>query len=196
MWGRGKRVGLVPLRDGGIYVFLVANAPENNPSPEELLPLFSEFGGYAPEILAQLPEMEVLHHDLHGLETPMWSEGRVALLGDAAHGMTPNMGQGAAQAIESAWVLAAELRATKDVLQALLQYIRVREARVKTIMSRSRQMGRIGQLENGFVRWLRNLATRMTPSSVMVRRMEELLGEGSKLLQGGKAALCCCKLYD
>ena len=36
MWGRGKRVGLVPLRDGGIYVFLVANAPENNPSPEEL----------------------------------------------------------------------------------------------------------------------------------------------------------------
>jgi hypothetical protein len=51
------------------------------------------------------------------------------------------------------------------------------------IMSRSRQIGRIGQLENSFVRWLRDLAARMTPSSVMIRNMENLLGEGSKLLQ-------------
>jgi 2-polyprenyl-6-methoxyphenol hydroxylase-like FAD-dependent oxidoreductase len=183
MWGRGKRVGLVPLANERVYVFLVANAPENTTSPAELLPMFSEFGGFAPEILAQLPEVELLHHDLHDLETPLWFDGHVALLGDAAHGMTPNMGQGAAQAIESAWVLAAELRNTEDVGQALRNYKRIRESRVKMIMSRSRQIGRIGQLENSFVRWLRDLAARMTPSSVMIRNMENLLGEGSKLLQ-------------
>lgn len=58
-----------------------------------------------------------------------WSQGRVTLLGDAAHPMTNAVGQGANQAIEDAVVLAKCLRAVSDPPAALAQYERERVGR-------------------------------------------------------------------
>jgi 2-polyprenyl-6-methoxyphenol hydroxylase-like FAD-dependent oxidoreductase len=72
-----------------------------------------------------------------------WSKGRVTLLGDAAHPMTPNMGQGANQAIEDAVVLAACLKAENDVSAALHAYEARRLKRANAIVQRSARIGQV-----------------------------------------------------
>ncbi|HSW24773.1 MAG TPA: FAD-dependent monooxygenase [Burkholderiaceae bacterium] len=73
-----------------------------------------------------------------------WTAGRIGLLGDAAHAMLPFFGQGAAQAIEDAFVLAACLKATdrRSAPQALRRYERIRRPRASQVqvMSRGREV--------------------------------------------------------
>jgi len=82
------------------------------------------------------------------------------LLGDAAHALTPNMGQGAGMAMEDAAVLAEELamadRGEKDLGAALASYVARRRSRVETITRLSRAVGDDGQLTGPLACWLRN----------------------------------------
>lgn len=77
---------------------------------------------------------------------PTYAFARVALLGDAAHAMTPFTGAGAAQAIEDAWILSALLshpRTTlRNVAQVLQVYSRVRLPLASQVAERSRRNGR------------------------------------------------------
>ena len=69
-----------------------------------------------------------------------WSTGRITLLGDAAHAMVPYLAQGACQAIEDAWVLAACLNhhGPAGVQDALLEYERRRQPRTRRIQAGAR----------------------------------------------------------
>ena len=84
----------------------------------------------------------------------------MALLGDAAHALTPNMGQGAGMAMEDAAVLAEELaraaRGETAVEEALTSYVARRRHRVEAIVRLSRQIGEEGQLTGPLACWLRN----------------------------------------
>jgi 2-polyprenyl-6-methoxyphenol hydroxylase-like FAD-dependent oxidoreductase len=87
---------------------------------------------------------DVLRNDIEELPPlPAMHAGRVALLGDAGHAMTPDLGQGACQAIEDAVVLAALLdpsdRAT--VPDALVRYTNLRLPRTSAVVRRSRKAG-------------------------------------------------------
>lgn len=70
-------------------------------------------------------------HDLPSM--PRWSSGRVGLLGDAAHAMSPSAGQGASMALEDAMVLAQCLRDDSDVSRAFVTFERLRRPRVDAI---------------------------------------------------------------
>jgi 2-polyprenyl-6-methoxyphenol hydroxylase-like FAD-dependent oxidoreductase len=62
--------------------------------------------------------------------TQNWGRGRIQLIGDAAHAMVPNAGQGACQAFEDAYILARWLEACRDPAEALRNFRRIRIPRV------------------------------------------------------------------
>lgn len=168
-WGRGRRFGIVPVGPDLTYWFATLNAPaggEDGPDIiEELLGIFADFAAPTPELLRATPA--VLRNDIIDLPPlDRWVDGRIALLGDAAHAMTPNMGQGACQAIEDAVALADALASGTDPVRALRTYESSRLPRARWFVQNSEQFGRIGQWEAPAAVFARDLLTRWTPAFV------------------------------
>ncbi|MGV9453813.1 FAD-dependent oxidoreductase [Streptomyces sp. NPDC003635] len=174
-WGRGRRFGYAPLPDGRVYAFATLNAPENGPriGLAELRRRFGDWHDPIPALLDATDEHAVLHHDIHELP-PLRSyvTGRVALVGDAAHAMTPNLGQGACQALEDAVVL-ADCATARD---GLLVYDMQRRPRTQRIARRSRQIGRMAQTSSRSAVALRDGLLRAAPARALQRSMEPVLG--------------------
>ncbi len=100
----------------------------------------------------------------------------MTLLGDAAHPMTPNLGQGAGQAMEDAVVLARCLREGGATADSLQRYERLRCDRAAMVVRRPRRVGRVGQLANPLVCRLRDRGLAMIPPKVQLRHLEEVMG--------------------
>ncbi|MEU8133506.1 FAD-dependent monooxygenase [Streptodolium elevatio] len=180
-WGRGERFGFTALPGGRFYCFGTATVPAGGKAPgSERAEVLRRFGGWPkpiPDLLAAVPESAVLRHDIYDLPPlPDYVRGRVALLGDAAHAMTPNLGQGACQALEDAVVLAASLDAAPDIDAALARYDQARRSRTQMVVRRSARMGTIGQLAWPPAVLGRDLAARLTPAALTLRSMTPILG--------------------
>ncbi|MEU1364115.1 FAD-dependent monooxygenase [Micromonospora zamorensis] len=154
------------------------NAPPGGHAPDELAALRERFGDWhapIPALLAATPPGVVLRNDIHHLAVPLSSyvRGRVALLGDAAHAMTPNLGQGAGQAIEDGVVLGAVCAGGADGLPAALAaYDEQRRPRSQAIARAAFRAGRYGQqLRNPLAIALRDSALRLTPGRAALRGM-------------------------
>jgi len=179
-WGRGTRFGFAPLPDHRVYCYATANAPEGLTCPggevAELHARFSDWHDPIPELVGAAETAQVLRHDLYELpDLGSFARGRVVLLGDAAHAMTPNLGQGACQALEDAATLGAILDEQPDVAGALANYDRLRRPRTQDIIKRSRQVGAIGQWS-----WLPAVALRdrllpLVPESASLRMLAAVL---------------------
>jgi 2-polyprenyl-6-methoxyphenol hydroxylase-like FAD-dependent oxidoreductase len=150
-WGRGTVFGVMPLSDGRVYCYAAAAAPAppgQRAADNELAELVRLFGRWhepIPGLLASAAPRDVLRHDVAELAGPLPSfhRGRVALLGDAAHPMTPNLGQGACQALEDAAVIARlAAEAEPDEVPALLaRYTAARLPRTGNVVRWSRRAG-------------------------------------------------------
>jgi 2-polyprenyl-6-methoxyphenol hydroxylase-like FAD-dependent oxidoreductase len=121
---------------------------------------------------------EVLQHDVYDLVKPLpaYHAGPVAFVGDAAHAMTPDLGQGGCQAIEDGVVLAQTVVAD-DVRARLPLYTSARLKRTVAIMRQSRQMGRLGQVSSPLAIVARTGAMRLVgilPASVTDRALVSL----------------------
>ena len=92
---------------------------------------------------------------------PAWSKGRITLLGDAAHPMLPFLSQGAAMAIEDAYVLAAALAAQDEVGAALAQYEALRRPRTARVQLESRERGRTYHLASPLALLKRDISYRL-----------------------------------
>lgn len=183
MWGHGQRIGLIPLSEGQVYAFLVADAPPGTPgtptSAKDLRAQFSAFGEPAAAVLANIDDStEILHHDIEDLSEHAFSAGRVALLGDAAHALTPNMGQGAAMAIEDAFVLSQCLDEHGAEPAALKAYAQRRRTRVKSIAQRSLRIGQLGQWRRPWACALRNALMRALPDASGQAQVQALVRAG------------------
>ncbi|MBW5482470.1 FAD-dependent oxidoreductase, partial [Streptomyces bambusae] len=174
-WGRDGRFGVTPLSDGRFYLYATAVAPAGTRSADPRAELGRRFGSWHDPIPALLDRVcrldpaDVLQNDLYDLAAPLPSlhHGRIAWLGDAAHAMAPNLGQGGCQGVEDAVVL-AHLLPTGDagdtgnagdtgdgpdpdadpVPAALAAYTAARRDRTDAVRVRARRVGRLGALRN------------------------------------------------
>jgi salicylate hydroxylase len=93
-----------------------------------------------------------------------WTDGPVALLGDAAHPMTPDLGQGGSQSIEDAVVLAKVLAAADGDPRALASYSTARLPRTMDIVKRSKRMAAFHHASTPVGVFLRGQALRLSSS--------------------------------
>jgi len=144
----GPKAGLIPLTRDTAYIFRIGPEPGNPRFPRnELANIMRErlkpFGGAIGELANCITDPElVVYRPLESVFVPApWYRGRVVLIGDAAHAITPHLGQGAAQAVEDAVVLADELRKDEPLEKSLDSYVKRRYERCKLILEASLQIG-------------------------------------------------------
>ena len=145
-WGRGTVFGVMPLSDGRVYCYAAAPADPGARVGDELAELVRLFGRWhepIPGLLAITRPQDVLRHDVAELAAslPSFHRGRAALLGDAAHPMTPNLGQGACQALEDAAVISWLAAGTgpDSVTGMLARYTAARLPRTTNVVRWSRR---------------------------------------------------------
>ncbi|MFF8394893.1 FAD-dependent monooxygenase [Streptomyces sp. NPDC016172] len=174
-WGQGAEFGHIAFRDGRAEWHAVLSLPAGTRFADpldELRRRFRTWHGPIPALLDATRPDAVLHHDVNELRSPLpsYTVGRTTLLGDAAHAMTPNLGQGACQALEDAVTLAAVLATESTVEAALARYDAERRPRTQAVARAARQTGRMGQqLSHPLAVALRNTAMRLTPSRATTR---------------------------
>jgi 2-polyprenyl-6-methoxyphenol hydroxylase-like FAD-dependent oxidoreductase len=123
-------------------------------------------------LAATQPESVLVNRILRLKALPAWTLGTVALLGDAAHAMEPNLAQGAAQAIEDAEALLIALRGGGELAGALAAYAAARRRRARMFQ---RQSSRFARLALSTHTGPRDLMMRLSPEGVRRRLMERLL---------------------
>lgn len=158
--GTGRSFLTIPIGQGRAYCYCdeltdgrrVAAPPSDVAS---LRARFAGFGAPAPAILAALDDAtEIFAAPIEEVADVWWGPGgRVVLIGDAAHGMSPNMAQGASLAFEDALVLAESLSASTDVEEAVAAFVARRDARVRWVRAQTHRRDRLRKLP-GFVRAL------------------------------------------
>jgi FAD-dependent urate hydroxylase len=181
-WGHGTRFGIAPLKNDHVYWFATKNAPEGEKDvagqlKRQLLALFGDWHEPIRALIEVTDETKILRNDIYDVEPlARWTDGRVALLGDAAHAATPNLGQGACQALEDAVVLGQCLKPDVNVVTALREYEGRRLKRANQVVLRSRQIGVVGQWENPLACTLRDTAVRLLPQSMRIKQLSDIIG--------------------
>jgi FAD-dependent urate hydroxylase len=144
--GEGKRVSVMPVAGGRFYFFFDVPLPKGVPAEREAYRelLRGYFKGWAAPVQLLIDRIDPAttnRVEIHDIEPFMtWTRGRVALLGDAAHSTTPDIGQGGCSAMEDAVTLSIALQTnTLGVEDALKRYEKRRVARAAELVLRARR---------------------------------------------------------
>lgn len=172
-WGKGKRFGYVVLNDQEIYWYLLINDTMGNleSKPNDYVDSFFPLASSLIKSTSSESIIVAKLFDLAPIEE--WSLSKVCLLGDAAHATTPNLGQGACQAIEDAYTL-GELLMKYTIDQAFEMYPKIRKRKAHTIVKTSWSVGKLSHLNNPLLIFLRNCIMKSTPKRVMEQRLKRM----------------------
>ncbi|KAI8816325.1 FAD-binding monooxygenase [Fimicolochytrium jonesii] len=189
--GDGKRVSMMPMGDGHKFYFFfdvsmpagsVASHPDTYKN--ELAAYFAGWADPVQNLIKTLDPAKVARVEIHDIEElTTFVNGRVALLGDAAHGTAPDLGQGGCQAMEDAWVLAQALKNHPgDHSAAYAEYDKLRVERTVQLVSRARKRA---EMIHG-----KDMAVTMAWYEELARESGEGIMDGmSKTILGAPAGL-------
>ncbi|HEX6675733.1 MAG TPA: NAD(P)/FAD-dependent oxidoreductase [Actinomycetes bacterium] len=160
-------VGGTPTGDGGTYLYASAAAPAVSRALDarDLAAFRDAWAAALPAAGAVLARVErfdqLLVNEVARVDCERWADGRLVLLGDAAHAMAPNLGQGANAAMVDAAVLAAELAADRPVDEALRRYEARRRPPVRAVQDAADRLGRLADLRRPALCRLRDALLRL-----------------------------------
>ena len=173
-WGKGDRFGFVQIGPRRVYWYALKSYRKTaDEFPDEHLTEY--FKAYHPLVrdLLQATPAEEIHTaeitDLAPIKT--WWKDNACLIGDAAHATTPNLGQGACQAIEGAYVL-AECLDKYGVDEAFRHYNKIRLGKAHLVVNTSYMLGKMAHLKNPWLRRLRNTLIQRVPPSANQQQTE------------------------
>lgn len=152
VWGRGKRLGYIQISEEQVYLYATLKMSEadyragiSRISRDQLFERLGDLHGEARTIVEKFRAADdLIHNYLEELRSPVWSKNRIVLIGDAAHAITPNLGQGAAMAIEDANVL-GRIWAHDQSPKSLETFENVRRERVAFMRAESWKIGKFAQ---------------------------------------------------
>lgn len=179
--GRGSEFIAFFLADDRIYWACVAKEPPGERAgpgghKQDVLERFHAWAEPIPALVAGTNEGAILRTDMFD-RPPIrrWSRGRVTLVGDAAHPMTPNAGQGACQALEDAIALGESLARAPDLRAAFDLYERRRLRRANRVVTLSRQASRSVQIEGALLSTVREGFGRLLPRWMLFKLLDQTL---------------------
>jgi 2-polyprenyl-6-methoxyphenol hydroxylase-like FAD-dependent oxidoreductase len=172
-WHNGMRFGYVQINSREVYWYFVC-LNEHRIMTETIAESLLNFFPLAKKIVELTSHSNIFQSALADIKPfKNWSRGNSCLIGDAAHATTPNLGQGACQAIEDAYLLGNLL--IKHSNQTALQlFPKLRQNRVNSIVNTSRQIGWISHWQHATAQTLRNASMRLVPSWATLRHFEKL----------------------
>jgi 2-polyprenyl-6-methoxyphenol hydroxylase-like FAD-dependent oxidoreductase len=180
-WGKAGRFGMTPLVGNRIYWYACVNSTANNPiyrhySVKDLSTHFQYYHTPIPTILSETKDADLIWNDIIDIK-PLTNlaYGNILLLGDAGHATTPNLGQGACQALEDTAVLMDELKTNAAVSQAFRNFEKRRLKRTKYITDTSKRIGEISQWDNPIMVTFRDTIMKLLPASIAQSGLTQLL---------------------
>ncbi|WP_283136449.1 FAD-dependent monooxygenase [Rhizohabitans arisaemae] len=177
----GAMFGLWPVGDSDLYWFtdsaLCGTPPGAEEARRQMLTLTADWHPVVPAVIEATPPADVYVDPIACLAEPLpsFAIGRIALLGDAAHAMSPDLGQGASQAFEDAAAVTRHLTdaGPADVAQRLRRYDAERRPPTSRLMLAAARQSRLTSLTGGGA-WLRDAALRAIPSRLATRALVAL----------------------
>lgn len=176
-WGNQVRFGMSYISEEKVYWFAVASATqaESDHGSDPRSKLLEMYRDFYPEVshIIQATQLEnIMRNDICDLKPQeKWSLGNVLLIGDAAHAMTPNLGQGGAQSIEDVHTLIHLVR--KGSCQNLFdEFQALRKPKVDGIIKESWNVGQLAHIKYG--KRLRNFMMKSIPKSLMEKKLINL----------------------
>jgi 2-polyprenyl-6-methoxyphenol hydroxylase-like FAD-dependent oxidoreductase len=173
VWGVGGGFGFGPAGPARVYWYCFETVAENAPAPErprdEFLRRYRAWLNPIPALIESTDPDAIeptFTYDRGPRRT--WGRGRLTLLGDAAHPMKPNIGQGAAQALEDAVVLGSCMARSADPEEALRSYERRRVRRANAVVRASRQAGRAAEVRSPIGARVRDAVMKALPDRIAV----------------------------
>ena len=179
VWGGKSRFGYSAVAMDKVYWFAPYSAGVDSPLSDKptsmLLERYKKFPYPVLDLIKHTADADILRVNLYDI-APLrsWHQGRVVLLGDAAHAMMPNLGQGGAQAIEDAYVLAQSLTNQPSVKTAFEMYERTRRPKATRLTRTAWWLGKVAHVHAPWQRELRNALFKMTPQQISQRQAETL----------------------
>ena len=176
LWGRGARFGWMGTKSGMQWAAFLPSQESSTPAAAGTGAMLAErcraFAAPAAEFIAATPEATISRRDVFDRKpVKTWGSGRVTLLGDAAHPMTQDVGQGACQAMEDSVVLARVLAASDSIENGLREYERVRSRRTAALIRTSRVWADVALWSNPVACAVRNQFIRLSLTG-LGRRMK------------------------
>lgn len=175
-WGKSERFGFVQIAENKVYWYALKSLKKskNEFSINDLHQYFSSYNSIIKDIIYSTRKEQINTAEILDLKpTNTWFKENICLIGDSAHATTPNMGQGACQAIEDAYVL-SECLEKYEIHKAFTEYQNLRLPKAHQVVRASWIVGKMAHLSNPILIGLRNQMLRLTPSSVNKKQNEQI----------------------